>query len=73
MISRKPVTVPKAKNIANINVGLIGESKVGKTSLISRLCHDTYSDQYVQTVVVGFEQYYNHQDRKLSAVEYRLI
>ena len=40
----------------NVKIMIIGETKVGKTSLISKYCHNEFSDgQYLSTIGIDFQ------------------
>ena len=67
-IVRKSIAPGKPKNLASVSVCLVGDSKVGKTALANRLAKDCYQENTEPTVVVGFEQYFDPDDKRLVTV-----
>ena len=62
--------MPKQKTITGTSVCLLGDSRIGKSALLQRLCGKPYSDGYEQTVICHFEQYFNDKDRKLCTLNF---
>ena len=67
-VVRKNIAPAKPKNLVSVNACLIGDSKVGKTALATRLAQDYYQENPEPTVVVGFEQYFDPEDKRLITV-----
>ncbi|CCE91676.1 Ras family GTPase TEM1 TDEL_0D00920 [Torulaspora delbrueckii] len=46
--------LPKAKNRVDVQVGLVGDAQVGKTSLMVKYVQNVFDEEYTQTLGVNF-------------------
>lgn len=60
------------KNSVVVKVGMVGDSQIGKTSLMVKYVEGTFDEDYIQTLGMGYYQHYKHNakfwDFRLSHV-----
>lgn len=68
MISRKTIPAAKPKTVTPVHIGIVGDCRVGKSCLLNRIKNDEYRDKYEATTVINYEQYFDPNEKKLTAV-----
>ena len=69
MVENDNISIDEENYDEKIKIMLLGDSSVGKTSIIKRYCKNQYSNSFISTIGVDFETKYINIDGKIINIQ----